>query len=590
MKMILIISLFYISSAFSTPFFYKCAEDGVLESKIQPNEINAYLLKLVKERGFESTVSYLCGENQDCRTEYGEIINLGKFSSEISTKLITSFDLNQKSLFTKELTTSDYNYAEKIKILGNKLLLCQEEKANLDPASLLREKCSDCEEKVVLYYPYYNNYMYISGCDGLKDDEKCDHILSSSAVKDSINKSLIMEADPYTTLAVGIMEKFNNSFETSITWEKTIPPRFWLSTAMGCHQKSAKDGVREIHNKKGEIVNKSLLQLGTKIRDYLINDYKKSTKDGVSYFCYQQGAKESEVSDKPIPNSCCMELPFKTVWEGSKEQIQSSLMFHNIKTQIRSPLTCKKNGKSANDNCQKGRWDRLYEKDPAFNIQRFQGYSKLHGGDEPVNAWRSGVNHFKTPVYGYQIMDYLINTLYTNPLLNKMVKEAQEKLKLPPTKSLICANSAPGVYVLDSNYYFDQGRDAKRLSTVFDVKDKDWSDLTRAQRRVMIAEFGDPLVRNGKDNASGLLSHFSGDEKDALSRLTQLNFSSIISLSQDVWRNEVESQGQYQLFNKAKKIYFDKYHDARESRGKASNYPWARMDNEQFEKLIKKLN
>ena len=106
----------------------------------------------------------------------------------------------------------------------------------------------------------------------------------------------------------------------------------------------------------------------------------------------------------------------------------------------------------------------------------------------------------------------------------------------------------------------------------------------------MIAEFGDPLVRNGKDNASGLVSHFSGDEEEALSRLTKLNFSSIISLSQDVWKNEVESQGQFQLFNKAKKIYFDKYHEARESRGKASNYPWTRMDNEQFEKLIKKLN
>jgi hypothetical protein len=592
MKLALLISIFFISSAFGAPFFFKCGEGGTLKSKIQPREIDSFLSQMIKSNGEQQTINYLCGANKTCIEEYRRIITLGKFSERASTRLLTNFELNKTQLYSKKISEEEFSLAKKVKLLGRSLLMCQEQKQKLDPLKLLRGKCIDCKEKVVLFYPYYNNYMYASGCRGLLDESKCDHLLETEAVIKSIDRSLIMGADPYTTLAIGLMEKFNEDFQTSITWEKTIPPRFWLSGAMSCHQKSALDGVRELLNKDGKLVDKNLLKLGESMEKLLNHEKKSSTKPEKSYFCYKQGDKESKVSEIPITGSCCIELPFKPEVKQSAKKIQSSLMFHYIKTQIKSPLTCKKTKEEAELACQKGRWDRLYEADPAFNIQRFQGYSKLHGGSEPVNAWRSGVNHYKTPVYGHQVMDYLINSLYTNPLLNKLVSDAQEKLKLAPTRSLICSNLESGVYVVDSDYYFNKGRDAKRLGTIFNKKDKDWDKLTKTQRRVMLTEFGDPKVRDGdiEINSPGLLSHFKKEERKILANLTNLDFSSITKLSKGVWKSERESQKHSKILNKAQEIYFNKFYEPRDTRGKASNFPWNRLTDDNFQKLLRKLN
>jgi len=49
------------------------------------------------------------------------------------------------------------------------------------------------------------------------------------------------------------------------------------------------------------------------------------------------------------------------------------------------------------------------------------------GGAEGVSPWRAGVNYYKNPAYGYQVMDFILNTLMFNPYISAKIDELSQK-------------------------------------------------------------------------------------------------------------------------------------------------------------------
>src|SRR5690606_20405800 len=130
------------------------------------------------------------------------------------------------------------------------------------------------------------------------------------------------------------------------------------------------------------------------------------------------------------------------------------------------------------------------ETDPAFRIQRFNGYSNLMGGAESVEAFRAGVNHYEDPAYGYQAMDYIVNSLLTNPVIHQMVEKAEDEVsqvlgRKPNWRSVMCVEHAGGgTFHIDSDHYFNKHRDTDRFKAAYEKWRNGHALSSREQRLI----------------------------------------------------------------------------------------------------------
>jgi hypothetical protein len=185
-------------------------------------------------------------------------------------------------------------------------------------------------------------------------------------------------------------------------------------------------------------------------------------------------ASSSMSCPRPASNLCCVRIPFGV---ESSEHADKALTYSSLNRYLSSPLEPNLRGNNSIDL-------------PARRLQRFNGYSDAMGGAEPVSAWRSGVNYYQTPAYGYQAMDFILNTLWNNPFVKSAVEEAEKKLE-KKSKSVLCQDRDPGVYTIEHDHYFLKHANAPRMTAIISRwnQNPNWTSLSGRFQNVLKGEF-----------------------------------------------------------------------------------------------------
>jgi hypothetical protein len=192
-----------------------------------------------------------------------------------------------------------------------------------------------------------------------------------------------------------------------------------------------------------------------------------------SYYCMGAGNTNGKYSHSKMKNQCCLKLPFSVDTsiggtESTEEAINQVLTYSHVGNALNRPF-----GK---------------QKDPAYRAQRFNGYTDLMGGAEEVPAFRAGVNFYENPAYGYQTMDFMINSLLSNPDLNRIVNEEQAK-QGTSYKSLMCLDHGAGLFYVDTNHYFEKHKNTPRMKHIIPkIKSGSLAGLTSREKKVITAE------------------------------------------------------------------------------------------------------
>lgn len=436
------------------PLFYKCGAGDRLEDTFAGpeilNQVQAMLSNSTNPEDFQKQATLLCLGAKECLEEVERIKSLIGETQDITTEL-----LNITSRYNGEIRSSqsvDQNYYESVKSVTQQaftLHACQEIKRTWDPSSWTAED----KDKFAVFYPKYNNYMYATGCRGRSSSATCTPNKISN-YKEKIKSALLMGMDPYLAISLVWME---GGTEEGLDYLYLDPiAKFG---AMGCTGTS----IRE-----SQLTDTSLNSYGTfyeiqpkvitrpdltkKLIDFQRAKGRPTSSGGTSYFCRKVYDDLGIVYDEPQDESCCLKLPF-TKSSADMELIEEALIFEQ-----------------ARKNYQRRFSDR---EDPAFRVQRFNGYSRLMGAAESVDSFRAGVDHYQHPAYGYQTMDYMVNSILPNPVIRSLVQEAEAEVEISlgrksDWRSIMCVeHPGGGTFQTDSNYYFNLHRDTPRLAEAF---------------------------------------------------------------------------------------------------------------------------
>ncbi len=436
------------------PLFYKCGAGDRLEDTFAGpeilNQVQAMLASSTSPEDFQKQANILCLGANECLEEVERIKSLIGETQDITTEL-----LNITSRYNGEIRSSqtvDQNYYESVKAVTQQaftLHACQEIKRTWDANSWVGED----KNIFAVFYPKYNNYMYATGCIGRSSNAVCAPNKISN-YKDKIKSALLMGMDPYLAISLVWME---GGTEEGLDYLYLDPiAKFG---AMGCtgtsiRESQTTDTSLNSYGTYYEIQPRVVTRpdLTKKLIDFQKAKGRPTSSGGTSYFCRKIYDDLGIVYDEPQDESCCLKLPF-TKSSADMELIEEALIFEQ-----------------ARKNYQRRFSDR---EDPAFRVQRFNGYSRLMGAAESVDAFRAGVDHYQHPAYGYQTMDYMVNSILTNPVIRNLVLEAEAEVEVSlgrksDWRSIMCVeHPGGGLFQTDSNYYFNLHRDTPRLAEAF---------------------------------------------------------------------------------------------------------------------------
>ena len=195
-----------------------------------------------------------------------------------------------------------------------------------------------------------------------------------------------------------------------------------------------------------------------------------------------------------------------------------------------------------------------------------------------VAPFRLGVDSYNTPTYGLQAMDYMVNSILTNPVISELIDEAEKKSGTK-TPSFLCKNRKPGVYAIDRNEYFKKHHAAPRLEQIYAKfkKGVPWSQLTKGEKNVLMSEFTNPI--------SAVSARLRKDEN--LKIAPAINGFGMMPSSN---KNETD-KSQLADLEKAYKVYFTKpgYYSDRKTVGQAAaqdtDYTWKSFSNKEIKDL-----
>ena len=474
------------------PLYYKCGAGDRLEDTFAGPEIlgqvQSLLANSTNDSEFQQQAYIICEGASHCLREMNRIKALIGDTSDIMSAV-----LNTQSRYKAETAASGVDPAEfeRIKKTVDQAYMlhaCQEVKKTWNPESWI----GNDTDRFAVYYPKYNNYMYASGCSGRSSSANCAPNRRSN-YKDKIKSALLMGMDPYLAIALvwmegGTAEGLNYLYLDPIA-------KFG---ALGCRStpRSSSEATENTLNsygtyydiKPGVVRNAAL---NTKLKDFQ-KAKGSSPQDGKSYFCRMLTDELGMVYDTPQENSCCLEMPV-TAESANIDLIEEALVFEqarkNYQTRFRGM------------------------EDPAFRVQRFNGYSRLMGGAEPVEAFRAGVNHYLDPAYGYQAMDYMVSSILPNPVIRQMVEQAEAEVtqtlgRQPNWRSIMCVeHPGGGTFQVDSSTYFLRHRDTPRLQAAFERWEKGEA-LTGAEERLIQLEM-QTLIEKRKAPESDLDVEFN---------------------------------------------------------------------------------
>lgn len=454
------------------PIFYKCGPGDRLDDTFAGPELLEKvqsMLSQAKSNGeFEQMAQQLCLGAQECVLELERMKKLISDTQEIGTALLNNLQRMKTQNFAQSINESSYQDIKAYVDAAYTINACHEIKKTWSTDLWT----SDNGDNFAVYYPKYSNYMYASGCLGRSNSAAC---LGNriSSYKDKIKSALLMGMDPYLAIALVWMEggtaeglnylyldpigKFGSMGCTSTPIRSTNASEMTL------------DSYGTFYNVHSMV--KSNPALTNKLKNFL-NAKGVPPSEGESYFCRRINDDLGVIYNEPQSDSCCLKMPFKgdTV---NANLVEEALVFEqarkNYQTRFRGM------------------------EDPAFRVQRFNGYSRLMGAAEPIEAFRSGVNHYIDPAYGYQAMDFLLNSIVTNPVIRQMVEGAEKEVedilgRKAEWRSIMCVeHPGGGTFMMDSSYYFDKHKNSKRLEEAA----KRWSldrALTDAEYNILNIE------------------------------------------------------------------------------------------------------
>ncbi len=455
----LVVITFFTHASYGSPIAISCGDNNKLEEIIYPPSL------LQEQDEFVSMIqaSTEAGSCIDCIKNCSDSIN------KSSAGAIIGAALSSESAIASQSNKKGFSSISDQKFDGLK---------NLQSIYQSDFNCSHAKQpaqnyiyngNLALYYPRHTNYMYLTGCSSV-NAKKC-LPATAKATERSINEAVLMGVDPYVVLAKGFME--NGTSGASALYLDPVG----TMDVLGCRGRQLKnteasdsklDSFGTVFEFKEQVVSNSRLagQL-QKMMDYKSVAYSSEP----SYLCRDVVSAGASMSKIPLKNSCCLKLPFSGSQKEMEAPIAKALTYAYAGKQLKNKFR----GKS----------------DPAFNIQRFNGYTKLMGGAESVPVYRSGLNFYEDPSYGYQSMDYILTSLASNPFIRGAVLAAE--LKYGNYESLICKNFGKGKFEIDSDYYFNKHAASKRFNTLKEKVLKG-EQLTERERKVLDLEIKSPEV------------------------------------------------------------------------------------------------
>jgi hypothetical protein len=414
----------------------------------------------------KSAVSEYCRGALDCEKQLKQILDVAKIDADIAEAI---FEKELKRLYSlspdeplKPVDKASYSTRQKLESAAFRVSACRNTIEDLPADQFINN------DKVFIYYPHYNEYTYATGCSNSNAGIwQCEPV-NKTIISGGISRALKAGVDPYFALAIGNLESGANGIGTLY-----LDPIGHFK-AMGCKTKNSDSGNLYSFGNRHEI------QPGVvhdpNLEAHLIGamdlDPEEANRGDKSYYCKHADSAEGAVSDSPSDNECCVEVPVSAKRaEEKKFSIEDALIMEYVRktqySQIRG------------------------EKDPAFRLQHFNGFSHLMGGAEGVPVFRSGVDNFKNPNYGYQGMDFILNSLVSNPYIRSEV-ERISKTTTAKYESVLCQDvSVPGLYQVDSDTYYKKNRDSIRLES---VKGREWETLSPREKKVLLGELAHPKV------------------------------------------------------------------------------------------------
>lgn len=475
---ILILSL--LSNAWAYPVFFRCDDKKQMTEFLAGQDLLDSLKKLQASMGGDRSklLATLCEGKIECERQFSQILELASISEAAANaeqkKVLTRLQnemANSPIVSTDEATIK---LETEIRKLSAEINSCRQVTSSLDPDAWEKNSC------VTFYYPIKNEYSYAGTFRATSSKAMRNGCAQKDLLQTSIQEALLTGVDPLVYLSIGLMEEGHEG------WRQVGLDPIGVISAIGCASKQNSSNANLKSYGNGYVITPKHVKntvAANNIKKIINNQNPGSVKPGKSYYCaeFAPGRFNERMVEKPVPGECCLLLDFVAEHEDVTKGLKLSYI----------------------ESIQKSHPEGL--KDPASRIQMFNGRSKLMGGGEAVPVFRSGVNYFDSPAYGYQAMDFIINNLAANPWLTREIKRQKENLKLstlPP--SILCQEEKAGPNVIDSKHYFDLHRNSKRMLL---IKNLPYSKIKTNPRhkQVMVNELAHvieaglfPAAINGK--------------------------------------------------------------------------------------------
>ncbi len=411
-------------------------------------------------------------------------------------------------------------------------------------------------------------YMYVTG-RRLDNPNLSSNPVQCNDLDQFIEDALLSNQDPYSALAVSLMEN-----GTNINHLYLDP--IGVVEGLGCQTQASSKKDSNLSsfetyykvNYSENIQNKSLSQ---NIKDALSlksKEFNIDIKNKKSYICSKHTGVSFETTQ--LKNQCCLEIDFFPEYKGKvniksdgwnltpqetaqlalieepKQLAAKILTFSSLNNKyLNSPLSSEYQNKSAEDKA-------------AFRAQKYNGYAQFSGSGENMPIWRSAVNYTEDPAYGYQAMDFILNSLMVNPVLQAKIKKAEVKFNKKPM-SFLCLDRPAGNFKLQSDYYFIKHKQSGRMDSVYNKwitnKAISFSSLEGREKRVLAKEFQVLCTYENPQKVLAKVSGFSDFKKNCgqPEKQFQIYMSAILPLRNTVQKaNQMETGLTWQLMSDAR--------------------------------------
>jgi hypothetical protein len=593
----------YLANAY--PLFFKCNADGSVSNVLPAPELLHQLKSLANadlgrhNKNASLAAEEACEGAQNCIRDLVRLTELTRKAGELNREeLIRKVEAKAKTLQDElteggEIQISEADHSDLAALNRANIMSysCRAVVNDLDPSHFQSGK------HCVVGHFNHSPYMYVTGerFSGAPDGElKNSGAVICRDIDFVVESAVAMGQDPFAALAISFMENGTRvgllyldpigligelgcesnrvNAETANRWDQEKGPSLQncytnckkqLDT-FDCRKQCYTNYLRgapfnlnsyeTYYNVNFRAVNNSTLS--NNIRKYIDNLAPNSLVNRSGFIC--DNGSSVTFQDQQKPGKCCLAtnyMPADSIMTSNlSKYAKDALTYDSLKQYVAAPLP-----------------QNLRHADPRENsarrIQRFNGYSDLMGGAEGVSAWRSGVNYNTNPAYGYQAMDFMYNSLLTNPMIMSKIQNAQNKYG--NFKSVMCADRPVGSFYTSSDYYSKKHAQSTRMDRILNSWNRgsrSFNNLLTREKNVLRGEFA--VLCNNK--------------------LTMINLSQQLGFNADKFLSHCFSKNYEAMYP----LYMENILPIRKTISQAAKmdlgYTWQPMNDNQFSNLLER--